>query len=926
VSSSFLRPPHTLFARARMRQVWRDVLLTITTRDKDVIGVAPVNRWGAAARQAVRPMSEGTILRLLYTLEALYPCVLARTRTQFTWRLMPAGAAFVHMCASLDRLARVDAGPAMTQSVSAPSLLPSVTTELWPHQREARNRVILGIQHGKLGFADASAVGAGKTLTALACVCSVAQHLASHDIQRHGSLVLVPVNELVSEWVMQAMQHTANLHVIEQRANGKLFSPYYKRGNPPIDGNSLVISTLARVREHPFAKAAWDFVVIDECLSVQNDTALQTAEAWRQVEASHCGVLMLSATFFRSNYAKLFYMIRMLRSPLPREQRFLTTTLVEHIVCYVPKNRRSWKLSYEAVPLENKTAKEYEAILTNFHRKAPGEQDHRTLYVSLKHLLGTHYEPDTLPRAVAAVAQRLISKGRRPLIFANTEKELARIFKHLPCARRWPGQRATAGEGGAEGGGGSKGGLGSALVVTIHAAAQGLNMQHDADCIICRPQPGDRLEQMKGRIDRPGQALKDLELVVLMAASTVEEAEAANIRLCGSFFRHYIAPHSRQFEQIAIDASLSSSTNSKQKGKASKVSVHAAFRKGVSLLALGQSDAAGGTRKRTCAGANDADEDENDLDDSNLEGREGDEASACRDTPPGTPQGTPSKKTKVAPCPWLKAKSEKVPGAVPRKLAYDLSSATPAVLDRGLLRKAAVHLCAVDPTLGILIKRLGVTCVPTRENSNKELSDNGAFLSLVKGVVFQMISVQCGNAIMERMLNVVKPFTPTSLLAVPEACMCGGQASDGSKNVGLSRSKYGFIRGIASAFASGELSLAQLATLSDRDCCKRLCALKGIGEWTAGVFMLHFLNRPDIMLYGDLTVRMAIRDLYNLSARYHGAAPAETRVADAEDFPDTHATRHLIDQVAEKWRPYRTVVNHLMWHYKENPDSFYVVG
>ena len=125
---------------------------------------------------------------------------------------------------------------------------------------------------------------------------------------------------------------------------------------------------------------------------------------------------------------------------------------------------------------------------TNFYRKPPGEQDHRTLYVSLKHLLTTHYEPDTLPRAVAAAAQRLISKGRRPLIFANTEKELVRIFKHLPCARRWSGQRGSAGE---EGGGGS------ALVVTLHAAAQGLNMQHDADCIICRKQPGDRLEQTK---------------------------------------------------------------------------------------------------------------------------------------------------------------------------------------------------------------------------------------------------------------------------------------------------------------------------------------------------------------------------------------------------------------------------------------------
>jgi hypothetical protein len=71
---------------------------------------------------------------------------------------------------------------------------------------------------------------------------------------------------------------------------------------------------------------------------LQNDTTLQTAEAWLQVEASQCGELMLSVTFFRSNYAKVFYMVHMLRSPIPPEQKFLTTTLVEHIVCYVPKN------------------------------------------------------------------------------------------------------------------------------------------------------------------------------------------------------------------------------------------------------------------------------------------------------------------------------------------------------------------------------------------------------------------------------------------------------------------------------------------------------------------------------------------------------------------------------------------------------------
>ena len=90
-------------------------------------------------------------------------------------------------------------------------------------------------------------------------------------------------------------------------------------------------------------QAGWDLVVIDECLSVQNDTAMQTMEAWRHVVASRCGVLMLRATFFRSRYSKLFYMVRMLRCALPRSEQFLNVTLCEHIMCYIPQGRRTWK-------------------------------------------------------------------------------------------------------------------------------------------------------------------------------------------------------------------------------------------------------------------------------------------------------------------------------------------------------------------------------------------------------------------------------------------------------------------------------------------------------------------------------------------------------------------------------------------------------
>jgi hypothetical protein len=140
------------------KQTWRDVLLTITTRDKDTIDVAPVNRLGSAARQAVRPMSEGTVLRILFTLEALYPSALARTRSQFRWRVMASGAAFVHMCRALHTLATSTShvlstsSSALTPAHAVPTAhLPTITTELWAHQSEARDRVLQGIRHGKLG-------------------------------------------------------------------------------------------------------------------------------------------------------------------------------------------------------------------------------------------------------------------------------------------------------------------------------------------------------------------------------------------------------------------------------------------------------------------------------------------------------------------------------------------------------------------------------------------------------------------------------------------------------------------------------------------------------------------------------------------------------------------------------------------------------
>ena len=104
-------------------------------------------------------------------------------------------------------------------------------------------------------------------------------------------------------------------------------------------------------------------------------------EAWRQVAASRCGVLLLSATFFRSRFSKLFYMIRMLRSALPKTEPYLSALLREHITVHVPQNRRKWQLRFQSVPLAEQKIKEYRQLILD--GKA-ASREHRSLYTELK--------------------------------------------------------------------------------------------------------------------------------------------------------------------------------------------------------------------------------------------------------------------------------------------------------------------------------------------------------------------------------------------------------------------------------------------------------------------------------------------------------------------------------------------------------------
>ena len=109
---------------------------------------------------------------------------------------------------------------------------------------------------------------------------------------------------------------------------------------------------------------------------------------------------------------------------------------------------------------------------------------------------------------------------------------------------------------------------------------------------------------------------------------------------------------------------------------------------------------------------------------------------------------------------------------------------------------------------------------------------------------------------------------------------------------GLSRAKVGFLRSLAEHVVDGELELDRLDALNDEEVIAELVAVKGIGEWSAHIFLMFQLDRPDVLAVGDLGIRRAVQRAYGLEA-----------LPSAEE----------LEALAESWRPYRTMACRILW-------------
>lgn len=204
------------------------------------------------------------------------------------------------------------------------------------------------------------------------------------------------------------------------------------------------------------------------------------------------------------------------------------------------------------------------------------------------------------------------------------------------------------------------------------------------------------------------------------------------------------------------------------------------------------------------------------------------------------------------------------------------------VLDAANLKKAMRHLAKVDPDFARVLKEVGhpeLREVPT------------GFGGLMRSIVGQQVSVHAARSIWLRLEAAVPGMEPADFLKLTDEEL---------RAVGLSGAKMRYGRSLAADIVEGRIDFDALAALDDAAAVAMLCQAKGIGPWTAEIYLMFAHGRPDIMPGLDLGLVIAAQHLKKLRKR-----------------PDA---RRLV-KIAEQWRPWRSAAALLLWHYRRNmPD------
>ena len=197
------------------------------------------------------------------------------------------------------------------------------------------------------------------------------------------------------------------------------------------------------------------------------------------------------------------------------------------------------------------------------------------------------------------------------------------------------------------------------------------------------------------------------------------------------------------------------------------------------------------------------------------------------------------------------------------------------MLDEQTLLSAVEVLTAKDPTLQAIIKEHGPPPLWSR---------NPTFSTLVKIILEQQVSLASAQAAYNKLTNAVNPLNPKTFITLTDKEL---------RNIGFSRQKAKYCRILSEAILDGEINLDEIKEKSDDEVMKILTVLKGVGPWTASIYLLMALKRPDIWPEGDRALLVSMKESMNLAS-----------------VPNP--TEALL--IAETWKPWRSVAARILWH------------
>jgi len=196
------------------------------------------------------------------------------------------------------------------------------------------------------------------------------------------------------------------------------------------------------------------------------------------------------------------------------------------------------------------------------------------------------------------------------------------------------------------------------------------------------------------------------------------------------------------------------------------------------------------------------------------------------------------------------------------------------------MRKAINHLKKTDPIMATIIASVG----PFKPSYHEP-----TFRALVRSIVFQQLAGAAARTIFNRLEAACNgDVTPASILKLSDAQL---------RAVGLSKQKLSYVRSLAELTQSGEIVFEKLGEMDDEGIIEHLTRVKGIGRWTAQMFLMFALRRPDVMPHVDFGLNSAIKKHY----RKRKLKPPH------------------IDKIAKSWQPYRSIACWYLWRSLDGP-------